>query len=881
MPPKTSESQHITEPAEGELSVVPAAGNIQAAALPINIGALIHSARSAVEPEERYLQYEAIARMAENIGTLVDAAYEQTWDAFRNDTPAWTTVFPTYEQFEQNFSSLKQRAEASAKSRNYLDEARRSLHNAGIAGEDWTQIVPPGEVSATQVRAAARCANQFSKGGINPNEAIRAINHIIIARLRKAGRGGTRIRAVTSSDYQKASNLTADEVHNCEPFSDQELEGLGLVRLTNGLVGARSEDEAIVFRIMPPADVQSLPTPAGGLIDQEESESRKRQRSISSELSELSSALFDGEDFTFDSLASAGAPSDTARSSEPRNFTRLQKRMRISEAAPGDAATTEGSVINPDEASARGEPPTAAPLEDEPLEDESRCRCSAAVSADFKRLVNRHERKSTVLSQESARIKLANQLKGYIDRGTTVCYTHLRNTAAAIGLRTRFSTDTLLHRLMIYAQSRTSIGQLKSAKETYAWFTQQVRDLHPEEIRGVFNYDTVGRDHASAFQPDTRFILKHLSMTYRKDIMEEFARTGNVHVPIFKWWFEEVIGTLDGREVTIADLARMEFDMYLWHFRKNSGNSGSLGWLRNMYYSGIQQLMRQDPEYYRCYVALRPDHHWRLISYPYYAKYAQPGDSTYFRHIDINVSQYLVDGRGGNMIQGSVSLDDERPDMCTEILPGFNTREKIAEWHSRVATRVPKSALDAFVNRVQDKKIWSREDAAHFNTDFIPMPCSAGDVRITSPLLPHGSTSMPTEGVRRTMLPWFVGIQDDHSTMETIEQGTWSEIANAHRSLVAAPRSPSGKPNVYGGIPYHFAASLPLILQSPLSNALVGRTRWNFSNTVRERNIVLGSNEEAYNSFLRDWRRQAGTAYLQHFQEVRACEIADFGHKSF
>jgi hypothetical protein len=203
--------------------------------LPINIGALIHSARSAVEPEERYLQYEAIARMAENIGTLVDAAYEQTWDAFRNDTPAWTTVFSTYEQFEQNFFSLKQRAEASAKSRNYLDEARRSLHNAGIAGEDWTQIVPPGEVSATQVRAAARCGNQFSKGGINPNEAIRAINHIIIVRLRKAGRGGTRIRAVTSSDYQKASSLTADEVRNCEPFSDHDLEGLGLVRLSNGL----------------------------------------------------------------------------------------------------------------------------------------------------------------------------------------------------------------------------------------------------------------------------------------------------------------------------------------------------------------------------------------------------------------------------------------------------------------------------------------------------------------------------------------------------------------------------------------------------------------------------------------------------------------------
>ena len=117
------------------------------------------------------------------------------------------------------------------------------------------------------------------------------------------------------------------------------------------------------------------------------------------------------------------------------------------------------------------------------------------------------------------------------------------------------------------------------------------------------------------------------------------------------------------------------------------GNSGSLGWLRDMYYSGIQQIMRMDPEYYRCYVALRPDHHWRLISYPYYAKYAVEGDNTFFRHIDINITQYLKDGRGGNMIQGSVSLDDETPDMCTEIIPGMHTKEKIAEWYNRVKAR--------------------------------------------------------------------------------------------------------------------------------------------------------------------------------------------------
>jgi hypothetical protein len=110
------------------------------------------------------------------------------------------------------------------------------------------------------------------------------------------------------------------------------------------------------------------------------------------------------------------------------------------------------------------------------------------------------------------------------------------------------------------------------------------------------------------------------------------------------------------------------------------------------------------------------------------------------------------------------------------------------------------------------------------------------------------------KGVRRTILPWFVAIQDDHETMETVKMGTWKEIADAHRDLKAAPRSPSGKPNVYGDIPYRFPASLPLILKSPLSNALVGRTRWDKPDVSEERNLVLGSNDKGYEKWLQKWR---------------------------
>jgi hypothetical protein len=200
------------------------------------------------------------------------------------------------------------------------------------------------------------------------------------------------------------------------------------------------------------------------------------------------------------------------------------------------------------------------------------------------------------------------------------------------------------------------------------------------------------------------------------------------------------------------------------------------------------------------------------------------------------------------MIQGSVSLDDEADDMCTEVLLGMHTREHIEDWHGRVAARMPdKKVLSDWVNRVQDKKVWGPSDAEHFGTDFTPLPCLKGHVRITSPLLPHGSTPMPDrDAVRRTMLPWLVGIQSNHADMEVLEMGTWQDIAMAHVALDAAPRSPSGKPNVYGGIPYRFPASIPLTVPSPLSQALVGRTRWDMPDVVKERNVVLGKDTETY-----------------------------------
>lgn len=235
------------------------------------------------------------------------------------------------------------------------------------------------------------------------------------------------------------------------------------------------------------------------------------------------------------------------------------------------------------------------------------------------------------------------------------------------------------------------------------------------------------------------------------DAWTTWETTGNLIVyDMFSWLFDGV--TIDGKlERGIKDLIDEEFNMYLHHQREVNGESNR-GWLRIMYFGLTQQIIRQDLGIWMLYVALRPDRNPNLILYPYYAKYAREGDSTAFRHIDMNSPQYLSTGRGKNIIQGSVSLDDETVESgCTELIPGFHRHVK-AWWVGVHATEhQDELTVGGLFHSVG--KLWKSEHTRAYG-GFVPFPCIAGAVRVTRPEILHGSTaSKGSTGVRRTILP--------------------------------------------------------------------------------------------------------------------------------
>lgn len=178
--------------------------------------------------------------------------------------------------------------------------------------------------------------------------------------------------------------------------------------------------------------------------------------------------------------------------------------------------------------------------------------------------------------------------------------------------------------------------------------------------------------------------------------------------------------------------------------------------------------------YYSMYVALRQQ--YKLISHPYYGKYAKPGDQTFFRHIDLNIADAVYSGLGVEMIQGTVSWDYEDDDNCTEMLDGFHRYlEEYAEW--RKAQGLTSTGC---IEKWEPSDFPPEWKVTKPHVEWKKYALTPGVVRISDPRIPHGSTG-PATKIRRTSLPWYVRVQEDGITMENPKMGQLQGILRRTR----------------------------------------------------------------------------------------------------
>jgi len=346
------------------------------------------------------------------------------------------------------------------------------------------------------------------------------------------------------------------------------------------------------------------------------------------------------------------------------------------------------------------------------------------------------------------------------------------------------------------------------------------------------------------------------------DARERFARDGNVVVSgVFDWIV---------KDAELMAMVDAEFDMYRHHLREQNGNA-NLGWCRNMWHSLVQQAIRQDGVFYALNVAARPDKNWRLISYPYYTMYGKEGDSSVFKHVDLNIPRFLRSGRGGNMVQTAILMDDELADSCTIIIPGF--QKHVGEWWNRVMMwGEDKGGL---VDEVGE--IYKEADQVKFGR-FEPVVCRRGDVWMTVPQMIHGCTGCKRQ--RRVVYPWFMGLDEEH-VLELAECGQWKTVAGAHLLMTAVKMSPSGQAHGFSVGDERFEGVVEIMGVMVLGDALVGRWGWDSGMVLKERDVILGGDERLAWERMERGRSGMKMVWKEGFEMMMQVEMEGYGDNSY
>ena len=748
------------------------------------------------------------------------------------------------------FNAMAARAKSYRTTRGRIETNKANIKR--IWGNDAQLFIEQGPASGTYWRKLQTLSTEAIKADLTFNQVLRLINLSVLKRMTNRSKGMSNLMTVQTGDLQSAIE-NVNEVPNVQEYQ-RRLIAAGYGYGHNGLICA--SEHAVQF-----------------ISDGDDQEETNEDRDESAIGAFPSPGLGNGQ------ATITGTGNETGDSEELDDIDDVADQADHAYVQGGEEFL-DGKVAQEDETEEEDSEPDDGTYEDKDGAEPTRKKRKTSDTAEEE--IDEAQAMKKCLCIKAAKTFTSRFVKGFRTRQLDhslviktwfrlregICYRHECLILSSMGMTCKgYKAAEIKEHLVKFHEAtiNSTVGDMTTDANTYRWFRRSHRPVRPDDALGPYKF------HHTA---DAAY---RLTIEQQEDLCryagidrEEWDKIGSINVDCFGWWKE-----IRHEGISILDVALQEFEMYDHHLRYIDGKK-NYGWLRTMFHGLAQQAMRQDPLYWMMYASLRKDRNADLVSYPYYAKYQHEGDWTFFRHIDINIPDLAKAGRGANQIQGTVSLDEEKEDDCTEIVPGMH--HKMEDWAQRLAKREGVK-ISGLVNAITPK-VFNDEDKARYETDWIAVPCRQLQVRISQPHIPHGAKG-PAKRVRRTMLPWFVTVQSDGEHLEVLESGTWDDLAKAHRELTSAPRTPSGLANRYGDIPYAFPAAVPLAGLGPLSDSLVARYRPNNPAVKHEKKKLIEGDDDFRTQFIDQWRKKATRAAVEGFQLVRELEKNHFGDKSF
>jgi hypothetical protein len=790
------------------------------------------------------VRYNTFKDQVEKLNALSEAA--EQWAEHFSDIRK-KIGFAVKEEDKQLFEDMEVRATKSRTTAGRIASAQNVIRSIWPADADFFAV--HGQQSSQFWRMVQTLATSAQGADINFKKALMLINMAVLGRVTQKKRGVSTMLNIQTTDV-KAAVAGIDSIPDARTYREAiQAAGYGFDK--DGVICPA--EQAVRYIMDSDEDDQDsamadVGFPSPGLGNQ-----TRRIQDVDAEEEEDDEENLDD----LDDVA------DLADHDYDQGGADFEDGYAAQEAHASDNEEIEGGEEDDEQPAAKkrkGNKGKAIATDKDKDKEAHNCGCKTTVSKGYLQQFKKGYRPTA--------IQHSNIVKTWMAHKDDTCYRHDALILSSLGMKSKgVNKVTAKGRLSIFYQATidSTLGNMKVDDVMYSWFRRSHRPVRADDALGPYKY----RHNVSGAYRLTEGQQQNLRLYLGIDT-DEWEKVGSINTDCFGWWKEQ---TYQG--VSIYDVAIQEFDMYDHHLRLIDDKS-NYGWLRTMFHGLAQQAMRQDPMYWMMYAALRKDRNADIVSYPYYAKYQKKGDWTFFRHIDINIPDLAKAGRGAYQIQGTVSLDEEKADDCTEIVPGMHNH--IQDWAKALETREGVK-LSGLVNAITDK-VFSDKDKENYGTDWVAVPCKLLQVRISQPHLPHGAQG-PAKGVRRTMLPWFVTVQADGHHLEVLESGTWDDLAKAHRELTSAPRTPSGLANRYGDIPYAFPAAVPLSGLGALSDSLVCRYKPNNPLVMHVKKMLVDGSKATRDGYLADWRKAATKAVVEAFEVVKALEKDAFKDKSY
>ncbi|KAI9778858.1 MAG: hypothetical protein M1839_007821 [Geoglossum umbratile] len=160
------------------------------------------------------------------------------------------------------------------------------------------------------------------------------------------------------------------------------------------------------------------------------------------------------------------------------------------------------------------------------------------------------------------------------------------------------------------------------------------------------------------------------------------------------------------------------------------------------------------------------------------------------------------------------------------------------------------------------------------------MPYPALGLRLTCPEIIHGSTPRSYRR-RRSLFARCTGIDEGHANLDLKGTLSWNDLAVCHRDLEALSREPSGQSLRYGLPGFRFPGSIIVGSSTATGDALVGHRKWTDPQAMRERDILLGGEDNTTRAYVSQVRAKMIERYREAFEQLEITETEAFGENSY